>query len=112
MIRESATSTDVRKQKIMDLLRQLQPNQSATIQQFGLQLSDKFTEVKARIIDPPKIQYANKAIEPMNGVWRGEGLPFLKPVNASAIMWGVLILDSRTQRSSVEKFCQTVCYIQ
>lgn len=111
MIRESATSTDFRKQKILDLLKQLRPNQSATVQQFGLQLSDKFTEVKARIMDPPKLQYGNnKVITPAQGVWRGENLPFLQPVNATQITWGVLNLDGRTQRSAIEQFCQMVSF--
>lgn len=107
MIRQSATSTDERKRKLMDMLRKLQPNQSATVQQFGLQISAEFAEIQARILKLPTLEYGQrKAIVPQVGVWRAENMPFIAPQEIRN--WGVLIMHDRTQRGSVNQFCQTV----
>lgn len=48
IIRTAATSTDDRKQKIMNLLRQITHNQSPVIQGFGLNVDGDFIKVPAR----------------------------------------------------------------
>lgn len=110
MIRMAATSTDVRKQKIMDILRKLNPGNSETVKQFGLQISTDFTSVNARILNPPTLEYGQgRTMVPREGVWRGEGLPFLAPENAT--VWGCVILDDRAKRNDVDEFCKMVCDI-
>lgn len=110
MIRVAATSTDVRKQKLMSLITQLKVNQSRMVKGFGLEIDDKFSEVNARILDPPSLKYGNnRVLTPVNGVWRGEQIPFLQPVTGKPkITWGVLVFDSRVRRSEVETFCAMV----
>lgn len=108
MIKLSATSTDVRKQKIMDILNKLKPGNSETVKQFGLQISSDFTAVNARILNPPTLEYGQaRTIIPRDGVWRGEGIPFLAPQNAT--VWGCVIFDERTRRNDVDDFCKMVC---
>lgn len=107
IIKEAATSTDVRKAKIMDILRQIQYNGSKTVQDFGLNVSDKFAEVDARILNPPSLQYdGNQTIRVMQGVWRGENCKFLQP--SQNAKWGVLCLDQRTNRSTIDSMCKLV----
>lgn len=111
MIRESATSTDIRKQKILDILNKLQPGNSETVRQFGLQVSNTFISVNARILNPPTLEYGQRrTIIPKDGVWRGEGVPFISPQVAP--VWGCLIMDDRTRKNDVEEFCKMVCYFK
>lgn len=107
MIRQAATSTDVRKKKIIDILRKLQPNNSLAIQQFGLRMAADFTQIDARILNPPVLEYGRgETVQVQRGVWRAEGKSFIAPVRMQN--WGVLILHDRTQRGVVEAFCRTV----
>lgn len=48
IIKTAATSTDVRKQKIMKLLSQITHNQSPVIRGFGLSIDGDFTKVPVR----------------------------------------------------------------
>lgn len=107
MIRYAATSTDVRKQKIMDILRQIDYNRSETVQGFGLNVDNNFTEVDARILKPPQLQYGNNArIIPRDGVWRPDGKQFITPMGA--MKWAFLKIDFRTQRNALQSLGQMV----
>lgn len=90
----------------MDLVKQIDHNRAPALNQFGLSVDNKFAKVPARILDPPEIEYANRICRPAKGVWRGEGMEYLKPTTAP--VWGVINADRRTQRSAVEEFCKTV----
>lgn len=105
MIREAATKTDVRKAKLETLLRQLNPNASRAVQQFGLRLSDSFADVPARVINPPMLEYGggNKVL-PKSGAWRAE-FAFIAPQEAT--VWGVVAL-TRVDRNMADTFCKTV----
>lgn len=48
IIRKAATSTNERKDKIDDLVRQIAHNDSPIIRGFGLNVDPRFTEVPAR----------------------------------------------------------------
>lgn len=109
MIKEAATSTDVRKKKLMDILHKIDPNRSPTVQQFGLQLDRKFAQIPARILAPPVLEYGDKkTVMPRDGVWRAENIPFIKSMQATN--WGVLRLDERTQQSTVKELCGMVSH--
>lgn len=99
MIREAATSTDKRKEKIMDVLRKINYNSCETVQNFGLSVDNKFTNVPARILQPPDLKYANGTCTPVNGVWRAEGKPFITP--QKAMTWGFLKIDYRTNPNAL-----------
>uniref|UniRef100_A0A182Q0K1 Argonaute 2 n=1 Tax=Anopheles farauti TaxID=69004 RepID=A0A182Q0K1_9DIPT len=108
IIRYAATSTAVRKQKIMSLAAQVNYNASATLRDFGIVVGNEFEKVPARVIDAPPIQYARQdKISPMRGVWRAEGKNFLIPsptLTKQPIRWRILNLDSYTNESTVKRF--------
>lgn len=80
MIKYTATSTNVRKDKIMDLLRCFDHNSNPIIRAFGLKLGDNFIKVHMRLLPPPMIEYHNgKTLSVFKGVWRAENVAFLKP---------------------------------
>lgn len=106
IIRFAATSTDERKNKIMDLLRQIKHNNSSTIQGFGLGIETEFTKVPARLLDAPNIQYGNKIVTPSKGVWRGESMQFLFPEEATA--WSILNTNYRTRMNELQELAQMV----
>lgn len=107
MVREAATSTDFRKNKIMEILNKIKYNDAASVKGFGLNVAGQFAKIPARILNPPMLEYSkNKTVLPSRGAWRAENIDFIVP--QKNINWGVLILDYRTQRSQVEAFCKTV----
>lgn len=106
MIKQAATSTDVRRKKIMDLLRNINHNACPTLQQFGVSVATDFSKVPARVLDPPVLEYANqKKAFPKKGVWEGGG-HFLFPVTLTN--WAVLTLDQRTYENGVRDFTSMV----
>lgn len=109
MIREAATSTDVRKQKILNILNQIKYNEAESVRGFGLTVDSQFAEIPARILDAPTLQYKNKIVRPARGEWRAEGFEFIVP--EKAVNWGVLILDNRIPESAVREVCQMVSAI-
>lgn len=101
LIREAATRTDERKNKIFGLLNMIRHNDSPIIQNFGVQLDMKFVNVSARLLDPPLIHYGdNKTQIVKNGVWRGEGMPFLLPQSANK--WAILNANPRTRKNEID----------
>lgn len=99
MIKESATSTDARKQKIMDILRKINHNGSKCLNQFGLGVANDFTQIPARILDPPTLEYnGGKQARPQKGVWNATG-PFLFPKNIEN--WSIFCLDQRTNENAL-----------
>lgn len=106
MIREAATSTDVRKNKILNILNQIKYNDASSVRGFGLKVDDKFAEIPARILEPPMLQYKDRTIRPQRGEWRPENMHFITP--KEAVQWGVLILDNRVRESDVDGVCRMV----
>lgn len=99
MIRESATSTDLRKQKIMNILSKIAHNSSKCLNQFGLSVANDFTQIPARILDPPMLEYSgNKTAKPQKGVWNPAGT-FLFPKNIEN--WAIFCLDARTNDNAL-----------
>lgn len=90
----------------MNLINQIKHNESPTIQGFGLHVDPNFIKVDARQLEPPKIQYGNRIIEPMKGVWRGESMQFFLP-SENVQKWGILNA-SRAQHSQLDKLVQMV----
>lgn len=110
IIRHAATSTDDRKAKIMNLLNQINHNQSPIIKGFGLGIDANFAKVPARQLDAPGIQYAgNKVAKPSRGVWRNENMEFLIP--EAATEWSILNTNSRTRQNELEDLARMVSFI-
>lgn len=92
----------------MRLVNKIQHNRSKIIQDFGVQLDAEFAKVAARCLQAPKIQYDNnRLVDVANGVWRGEGMPFLLPKEANK--WAILNANSRTRRNELEELSRMVC---
>lgn len=110
MIRESATSTDIRKQKILDMLKKIAHNESKTLQKFGINVGKDFTRVKARILDAPTLEYGNnRTVVPSKGQWRIDNVKFLK--SSSLTKYAVLILDRNSNiENDVRNFCKMVSF--
>lgn len=91
----------------MDLLNKIKHNQSPIIRGFGLELDTNFAKVPARCLDAPKIQYSgNRLVEVKNGVWRGEGMPFLIPESANK--WAILNANQRTRNDELQDLARIV----
>lgn len=107
MIKVAATSTDVRKEKLINIFLKQSPNISRTLQPFGLKLSTDFAQINARKIDAPILEYGdNETVQPQQGVWRTDNLSF---INATEVdRWSVLVLDAKTTLSVVKEFCTMV----
>lgn len=106
MIREAATSTDVRKAKIMAMLQKMRHNEAPALKQFGIGVASEFTAVKARVLDAPTLEYGKMSkVRPMRGVWNPAG-EFLRPM--AIPNWAVLIMDQRTNQHAVNDFIANV----
>lgn len=93
----------------MALLDKVKHNQSPIIRGFGLELDMNFAKVKARCLVAPKIEYSgNKMVEVKNGVWRGEGMPFLIPESANK--WAILNANERTKNDELQDLARIVRY--
>ncbi|XP_039149341.1 protein argonaute-2 isoform X3 [Drosophila simulans] len=96
MIRFAATSTNVRKGKIMKLMKYFQHNLDPTISRFGIRIANDFIVVSTRTLNPPQVEYHNKKFSLVNkGSWRMDNMQFLQPKNV-AHKWTVLYCDSRS----------------
>lgn len=102
----AATSTDERRNKIMDMLKKIAHNSAPTLNQFGISLGTEFTNVPARILDAPTLQYKNNTVRPSKGQWRIDNLQFLAPVTLT--MYVVLVMDKYVREGDVRQFCDYV----
>lgn len=91
MIRFSATSSEIRKKKIVELLSKINYS-SPEIQGFGLTIGKDFQKVEARVLKPPDIKYQRGSVKPRSGVWDGSRSNFLETQNAP-IKWGLVNCD-------------------
>lgn len=108
MIKVAATSTEVRKQKIMQLLDTIDHNEAPILNEFGLRVGGEFAKVSARILQPPNIIYASNVVTPKSGKWSGERVKFLEP--EAPTIWGVLNMDKYTTPDMINRFCEKVRY--
>ena len=88
MIKKSATSTDIRKQKIMKSLDEVRYNNDPCIREFGFSVNNQFERLDARVLEPPTLKYKNDAtVKPSRGVWRADRHKFL--VGATIRQWTI-----------------------
>lgn len=106
MIKVAATSTDVRKDKIMEMLRRISHNQSSALNQFGINVGSEFLNVPARVLDAPTLQYKNDTVRPAKGQWRIDNLQFLNPMTLTR--YAVLVMDKYVRENDVRQFCDFV----
>lgn len=110
MIRYAATSTEVRKNKIMDATHGARYNDSPVIREFGFSVGNEFEQVDARILPPPPLLYNDKkTVMPGKGVWQATNNRFLIPATLSK--WTIMCLDRRTRPDSLTRLASMVSTI-
>lgn len=89
MLRIACTRPDQRKNEILQTVRANNYDQDPYTQEFGMQISPELTQVQARILDPPKLQYRGGGpFIPEAGAWniRSKQLLETPPVNKWAVI--------------------------
>ncbi|KAH8404488.1 hypothetical protein KR222_006618, partial [Zaprionus bogoriensis] len=90
MIKFAATSTNLRKQKIMDLLKYFNHNMDPTISRFGIRIAGDFITVNMRLLPAPQLEYRNSRFQsPFNGSWRMDRCEFLA-TKQKAHKWAII----------------------
>lgn len=95
MIKFSATSTDERKRKIMDLLKRIDYASDNGVKGFGIDVEKGFQNVNGRIIDPPSIKYKDSNVRPSKGAWNGGN--FIE-TQMQPIKWAIINCDPLNER--------------
>lgn len=95
MVRQAATPPDERKRKIEEVIKDMDYSRNKDFKQFGLEISDKFFPVDAKVLAPPRLETGSGSVEPRNGSWQANRL--LKP--EALQNWGFIMIepDPRTQ---------------
>ncbi|XP_073837343.1 protein argonaute-2-like isoform X3 [Musca autumnalis] len=110
MIRFAATSTNRRKEKIMDMLQYFEHNASRIVQSFGIQIGSSFIKVPIRILPTPFMEYLNgQTVTTNRGAWRMDRQKFLdcsKPQGGSGHKWGIIYEDNPRSRLSFKDLDQ------
>lgn len=101
IIKYSATSTDERKKKIKDLLSKVNFKTDPTVTGFGINVDKEFQKIPGRVIDPPKIKYADGFATPSRGAWNGK--TFIEPEKGQ-IKWCIINCDDRTRAENLMTF--------
>uniref|UniRef100_A0A336LXQ0 CSON004700 protein n=1 Tax=Culicoides sonorensis TaxID=179676 RepID=A0A336LXQ0_CULSO len=104
MVRVAAKPTHERKDKIMDLLRNIRYSGVETIKQFGIVVGENFIDVDSHILNPPNLQYGNNKVLRITkpGEWRAENEQFLIPDKCTR--WGILVMDNRAFEKDIDNF--------
>lgn len=104
MIKHAATSTEVRKRKIMDSIRKARFNEDPCVREFGITVSEEFTRLNARVLNPPSLTYTKSIVKPSQGAWKPA--KFLNGVSLK--QWTILIIDSMAQFAKIEALAKMV----
>ncbi|XP_037940130.1 protein argonaute-2 isoform X2 [Teleopsis dalmanni] len=115
LIRYAATSTNERKERIMDLLTRYQHNANSIITAFGIKIDPRFIVVSMRILNAPKLEYFQKeTVSCFKGAWRADKEQFIitgmRPKGHSyAILYYQEGARASVQRGSLEELARMLC---
>ncbi|XP_044001801.1 protein argonaute-2 [Aphidius gifuensis] len=99
MIKQAATPPAIRENKIMEAFNNMNFNTNKTMQEFGINVSGKFTEVDARVLEAPGL-HDEKPIRVNKGVWNAN--KFYKTPNIPDKSWTILNLSRVDERVLME----------
>uniref|UniRef100_A0A1B0F9L7 Piwi domain-containing protein n=1 Tax=Glossina morsitans morsitans TaxID=37546 RepID=A0A1B0F9L7_GLOMM len=100
MTKYAATSTDERKNKIMNLLTHFCHNQNPTIRAFGIQLGSNFIKINFRLLSPPDLEYyGGKTVRPCDGAWQVTNAKFLESAKVQRGHKWAIIYENKGKRS-------------
>ncbi|XP_011498662.1 PREDICTED: protein argonaute-2-like [Ceratosolen solmsi marchali] len=92
MVRYAATSTTIRKKKILEAFQSVDYERNPCMNEFDISINGEFEKVPARVLDPPQLSYQNGICRVAKGIWRPN--KFLKPSSliSSDGSWTILNL--------------------
>ncbi|XP_026819292.1 protein argonaute-2-like [Rhopalosiphum maidis] len=105
MIKETLRYAPDCEQQINSLIRQANMNNNSYLQEFGLTVSNSMTEVRGRVLPPPKLQYGEgtlpiqekskvmQQVLPEHGVWDMKGKKFFIGIKIS--VWAIACFTPR-----------------
>ncbi|KAK1126616.1 hypothetical protein K0M31_004243 [Melipona bicolor] len=92
MIREAATDTKTRKEKILKGFANMKLNDQPTlVNEFQFSVQGEFEKVPARVLQAPKLRYYEKDVNVYKGIWRAE--KFLDACTLPNDSWTILNLN-------------------
>lgn len=99
MIRGTCIKPQDRADKITRNIRQLDISRNEYMREFGLRLENELAVVPARILPPPRIEYARKSmVDPRDGGWRLD--PSKKMYIGQRLeSWGILVFEDEMRFS-------------
>ena len=99
MIKFAVSRPSQRRQAIEHGLNMLNWDQDPMLKHYGVKISRGMLETRARVLDPPEVQYKTNTAKPAySGRWDLRGKVFFKPNEAPLKSWGVVILSSPQDR--------------
>ncbi|XP_076181590.1 argonaute 2 [Ptiloglossa arizonensis] len=93
MIREAATNTQKRKEKILNGFANMKLNEQPTLaKEFNLSVEGNFEKIPARVLKAPILKYKEREVNVFKGTWRAD--KFLKSCCLPDNSWTILNLDT------------------
>ncbi|XP_013179888.1 PREDICTED: protein argonaute-2-like [Papilio xuthus] len=105
MVQEAATAPNIRKNKIEEVIKNMNYSANPFFKHFGLQISDKFLEVEAKVLQPPRLLVGDrKAVDPRRGVWNATTV--LQP--SALRSWGFVAIECNPTQCNYQNIIQMV----
>jgi eukaryotic translation initiation factor 2C len=100
-------------QKIKQSIQTLDFRNNPFLAAFGMSISDRMADVPARILQPPRIEFARGVkVVPRQGTWElNASQQYLKPVTLHS--WGLVVFENegRLSRGKVESFVRRLVQV-
>ncbi|KAJ7518760.1 hypothetical protein O6H91_20G006800 [Diphasiastrum complanatum] len=93
-----------RLQKTHQIAQDLISNSSRYLKEFGVMVNRNMTEVPARVLPPPKIQFKNSVENPSNGSWNLRGKVLFQACKRIKA-WSLINFDNMLYPNTINKFC-------
>lgn len=86
-------------------LRMLNWPQDPWLNHFKVKIDHNLTMTKARLLEPPILQFKGKQIKPgFSGRWKLENTKFLKPNPEPLVSWGIVAMQACMKDDEVKQF--------
>ncbi|CAK1540645.1 unnamed protein product [Leptosia nina] len=104
MVREAATPPSDRKRKIEEVIRDMKYSSNEYFKEFGLEITNRFYEVDAKVLNAPILNVGEGTVRPRAGAWMAKRL-----LQASALQsWGFLVVETDPNRLRCEDIIQKI----
>ncbi|KAI9680849.1 MAG: hypothetical protein M1817_004289 [Caeruleum heppii] len=105
MIRFAVTRPHQRAKDIEEGRQWLEWEKDIFLQNYGMKISPKMIETKARVLDPPTVQFKNSTVKPgLSGRWDLKGPRKFLTVNTDPLaVWSVCIFQARNPKDTINK---------